>query len=353
MSTSINAAHQQQSLPATLRCIDKWFETKDCVSILLSAENPSPFKFKPGQFVTIGVEVEGKAEYRAYSISSLPNEQSLQLTIKRVDGGKVSNYMVDHLTIGDSVECLPVAGEFNNIDYPPQSIDGQKKVLLISAGCGITPVFSMARSWLAQSDSVDICFLHIARNIEQTIYFEQLEKMHQQEQMFDLKLLLKDAQSSGYPQGRLTAELLESLVPDFATRTVYLCGPSQFMLDVVSYLERLDFDMANFHQESFTPTESGTIKDTSASSDSVSIELPAFGQNLQVSKGTVLADALEQGGVPIIIACRSGICGSCKCKVKVGQVESSSHSPLSEEEIAQGYVLACSSTIESNVTIEL
>ncbi|GAK87825.1 NADH oxidoreductase hcr [Vibrio ponticus] len=111
--------------------------------------------------------------------------------------------------------------------------------------------------------------------------------------------------------------------------------------------------MSQFHQESFTPVQTEQTPLAQEEGEQVRIELPSLGQSLEVSRGALLADALEQGGVPIIIACRSGICGSCKCKVKVGQVESSSHSPLTEEEIAQGYVLACSSTLYGDITIEI
>ncbi|HAS61120.1 MAG TPA: hybrid-cluster NAD(P)-dependent oxidoreductase, partial [Vibrio sp.] len=117
--------------PIKLRCIEKWFETEDCVSILLSAEGEQAFQFKPGQFVTLGVKVEDKTEYRAYSISSLAGEAFLQLTIKRVVDGKVSNFIVDNLSVGDYVECLAPAGEFNCIDHPPVEIEQQKKVLLV------------------------------------------------------------------------------------------------------------------------------------------------------------------------------------------------------------------------------
>lgn len=337
--------------PIKLRCIEKWFETEDCVSILLSAEGEQAFQFKPGQFVTLGVKIDDKTEYRAYSISSLAGEAFLQLTIKRVVDGVVSNYIVDTLSVGDEVECLAPTGDFNCVDHPPVEIDQHKKVLLVSAGCGITPVYAMASAWLREDAPVDITFLHIAKSTQQTIYLDKLEAFAKNHSQFNLKLLLKNAESSGYPQGRLSADWLKTLVPDIKQRTVYLCGPSQFMLDTADYLQQIDFDMSQFYQESFTPrveSEEARLVD-----ESVSISVPSFGKTLQANKGALLADALEQGGVPLIVACRSGICGSCKCKVTVGLVESSSSSPLTPEEIDQGYVLACSSTLSSDVSIEL
>lgn len=129
----------QGSQTVTLRCVDKYHETADAVSLKLADLSESLlFEFKAGQFINLGVEIDGKMEFRAYSLSSLSGDDCLQLTIKRVDGGKVSNYIIDKLLIGDTVQALPPTGDFNCIDHPPIAINGRKKALLISAGCGIT-----------------------------------------------------------------------------------------------------------------------------------------------------------------------------------------------------------------------
>ncbi|MFW8630201.1 FAD-binding oxidoreductase [Vibrio natriegens] len=343
----------QGNQPVTLRCIDKYFETHDTVSIKLAELTESLlFQFKPGQFINLGVEIDGKLEFRAYSISSVNEDDHLQLTIKRVAGGKVSNYIVNSLLLGDTVQALPPAGEFNCIDHPPVLHDGKTKALLISAGCGVTPVFSMAKHWLNNQDesNVDIEFLHIARSPEETIYYDQLETFGAVYPNFHLKLLLKNREGTLHPQGRLDADWLQTLVPDFKQRTVYLCGPSQFMQDVHGYLSELGFDMSNFYQESFTPaaTEPSAVSDETAS-----VSVPDFAQTIYAQKGQVLADVLEGAGLPLIVACRSGICGSCKCKVRKGSVSSTSLETLTQEEIEQGYVLACSSTIEADLEVQI
>lgn len=341
----------QGNQPVTLRCMDKYFETHDTVSLILADLSESLlFEFKAGQFINLGVEVDNKMEYRAYSLSSLPGADHLQLTVKRVDGGKVSNFIIDKLLIGDTVQALPPAGEFNCIDHPPKVHQGQKKALLVSAGCGITPVFAMTKHWLNDEQDVDIEFLHIARSQQETIYFDLLETYNSVYPGFKLKLLLKNRGEALHPEGRLDAHWLQRLVPDFKDRTVYLCGPNQFMLDVQGYLSELGFDMGNFYQESFTPVAS---EPSEVSSESASIYVPGFAQTIKAQKGEVLADALENADLPLIVACRSGICGSCKCKVNKGDVSSTSHETLTPEEIEQGYVLACSSTIESDLEVQI
>ncbi|MGR5238044.1 2Fe-2S iron-sulfur cluster-binding protein [Vibrio alfacsensis] len=341
----------QGSQPVTLRCVDKYHETLDTVSLKLADLSESLlFEFKAGQFINLGVEVNGKIECRAYSLSSLSGDDYLQLTIKRVDAGKVSNYIIDKLLVGDTVQALPPTGEFNCIDHPPVTLQGKKKALLISAGCGITPVFAMAKQWLSNDEKVDIEFLHIARSQQETIYFDLLETYHAAYPDFHLKLLLKNRGDTLYPEGRLDAQWLLELVSDFKQRTVYLCGPRQFMQDVQGYLNELGFDMANFYQESFTPAAS---EETTVSNEGATVSVPNFAQSIDAKKGQVLAEVLEGAGLPLIVACRSGICGSCKCKVRQGSVSSASQETLTAEEIEQGYVLACSSTIESDLEVQI
>ncbi len=365
----------QNHHPVTLRCVDKLWETRDTVSLILSdlTEN-AIFDYKAGQFINLGVEIDGQLAFRAYSLSSLAGDDTLQLTIKRVEGGLVSNHLIDTLKIGDTVQALPPTGNFNCIDHPPIEINGRRKALLISAGCGITPVYAMARHWLYHEEDIDITFLHIARSPQETIYYDVLEAYHSQFDEFDLKLLLKHRGESTHAQGRLDEQWLAHLVPDLLERTVYLCGPNGFMQDTRHYLELLGFDMSRFFQESFTPTEHKTECDDLASGQTVTsqptsashqlkteaedqsrltVTLPAFAQSLDTQEGQLLADIMEEAGVPLILACRSGICGSCKCKVTAGKVQSTSHETLTPEEVDYGYVLACSSTVTEDVCIEI
>ncbi|MDD1793246.1 hybrid-cluster NAD(P)-dependent oxidoreductase [Enterovibrio sp. ZSDZ42] len=359
-----NAWQQHQAVQMT--CMDKWQETPDTVSIKLTVPSqPTTYTFKPGQFVSLGAEINGKTQYRAYSLSSVPGEDHLQLTIKRVDNGLVSNHIVDHLNIGDTVSVLKPAGEFNCIDFPPKKNLGEKtKVLLVSAGCGITPVYSMATFWLQTQQDIEIDFLHVAKDKAQTIYLDQLETLNALHDNFSLKLLLKESGDAPHPQGRLNQAWLTQLVPDIHSRSVYLCGPASFMTDVRSYLVAEGVNLAHFHEESFSPSDenviprfapenSGEHTDTAPAESGVQVHIPAFGQTVETQLGQTLADVLEDAGLPIIVACRSGVCGSCKCKVSAGHVASTSQETLTEEEIAQGYVLACSSTLSGDINIEL
>ena len=335
----------QNHQPETFVCINKWQQTPDTVTIelqpLVGAES---IDFKPGQFVSLGIRIDDKLLFRAYSISSTPQQSTLELTIKRVDGGKVSTYLVDTLAIGEKIQLLKPTGDFNCIDHPPEN----QRVLLISAGCGITPVYSMAKYWLEQNANIDICFIHVAKSPSQTLFFEQLNQLDRDNSHFNLQLLLKDKVNTDCHQGRLDKTWLEQLTPNLHQRTVYLCGPEGFMEDVSQYLQQLEFNMAQFFQESFTPI---AATETETLTTALTLNVPAFGQTLTANHGDNLAAALESAGLPLLVACRSGVCGSCRCKVTPNSVNSSSSMTLTAAEIEQGYVLACSSTLIDNTDV--
>ncbi|WP_234496313.1 hybrid-cluster NAD(P)-dependent oxidoreductase [Vibrio maritimus] len=328
-----------------LTCTKKWFETPDSVSFELSSDSEQgSFDFKAGQFSSLGFDIDGNKTFRAYSISSVPGEQRLKFTVKRVPNGLVSNHIVDSLAVGNKVDAQAPVGQFNNVDCVPK-----QKVLMLSAGCGVTPIMSMVDQWLVQDANIDIEFFHLAKSKQDAIYFDRLVELNRSVDHFNLNMLLEDNAGTTFPQGMISLEWINKLVADFRDRTVYLCGPTGFMEAVKSALEEAQFDMSQFHQESFTPTQVNTDVGESV----VKVAVPDFGMELEADEGSLLIDALEKGGVPVIAACRSGICGSCKCKVKVGQVESTSFETLSDEDRANGYVLACSSTIKSDVEVSL
>lgn len=346
--------HPEQT-PLVLK--ERQDETPDTVSFIFEAQDQSHFSFKPGQFVIVKVMIDGVELARAYSISSLPGLTIMQLTIKRVVGGAVSNFLIDHLKPGDVVWTLGIAGDFNIVDCKPRA-----KTIFISAGCGVTPVLSMARYLCSlPQNQVDMLFLHRAHDICNVISMREMERLKQGDSHFDYHLLLSECEgdeSEKVTQATLSINELRRLCPDYQECSVYLCGPQGFMHDVQEMLEADGFDMQHFHHEDFTPRnyvqdELIVSSELGQSSEKLTVSVPDFDYQAQVPQGALLLDVLDQGKVPLIAACRSGICGSCKCRVNKGHVVSSSHATLTSQEIEQGFVLACSSTITEDIEVSL
>ena len=367
-----------------LVCVERWNETVDVVSFRFQAGEPMKFDYKPGQFMTFVLEINGEQVCRSYTLSSSPSRPySLMVTIKRVAGGLVSNYLIDNLLLGQSVRVLPPAGQFNLFDIArlshkqpeTEKLDANllaitaQKYLFLSAGCGITPMYSMSRYLTDTQIDADIAFVHSARSENDIILKSSLATMANRFNAFKLSYALETVTETlgGLPKiafdfGRLSAQMLKTLVPDFAERTIYLCGPEPYMQAVKILLVELNFDMSRLYHESFATAEkvarsqlmqANSSDGTSENPPEVAFALSIGDRSTTLNQGQSLLEGIEAEGLPIIAACRSGVCGACKCQVLEGETVSTSVMTLSAAEIDAGFVLACSTTLTSDVRLKL
>ncbi|MDO6620473.1 MULTISPECIES: hybrid-cluster NAD(P)-dependent oxidoreductase [unclassified Shewanella] len=361
---SINAnqlllnADEWQRGEVQLRCTEKWHETHDVVSFRFQGLTPVKFNYKPGQFITFKLEIEGEIVYRSYTMSSSPSRPySIVVTVKRIAGGKVSNFLADKVNQGDIITLVGPDGAFNLVDIAAE------KYLFLSAGSGITPMYSMSRWLLDTKVGSDIAFVHSARTDEDIIFADSLGAMAYRSAQFQLSYLLENADelvegvnhtgNDSRMLGRIDIEKLQALVPDFMTRTIFVCGPEPYMVSVKSLIETSGFEMKNFHQESFTGAVKSPPSSTNTAATTSNFMLSIKDKKVALSAEQTLLDGIESEGLPIIAACRSGVCGACKCQVTSGTTESSSTMTLTAEEIAAGYVLACSTKITSDVSLKM
>lgn len=336
-----------QSQFEPLLCTNRTDETADATTFEFKKLDDALFEYKAGQFITFEVDVAGEVEYRAYSLSSTPSKpESVAVTIKRVEGGKVSNYLLDHLQPGIALPAMAPAGEFTieNNQVTPD-------ILLMSAGSGITPCMSMARWLLDTAQKVNIHFIYSARSEADIIMAKELQVLNVSNDNFQLSFILEETDSSEFIKGRLDISNFTQLVADVAGKTIFTCGPAPYMQVVETLAEERGVDMDLFHKESFVP-EVEVEEELSDNGVSYQVVAPQHGKNFTIKAGKTLLNALEEAGVPIIGACRSGVCGACKCKV-TGNVESSSQETLTAEQIGQGYVLSCSTKATSDIVVEL
>ena len=329
------------------RCIARRDETHDSASFTLAPDAPARFDYRPGQFVTISVEIDGQRHYRAYSISSSPlNITSITITVKRVPGGLVSNFLLDNLHAGGSLVTGVTAGEFYLSDEASVG-----KLVMLSAGSGVTPVMAMARWALERQHDAAIHFILGARSEQDIIFRDELLVMQERHPNFRLDLFLDNAE--GRPDrhaGFLTPERLDVLVTDAASCHFFLCGNPPYMEMIESWYRGRALPVERFHKENFTP-DALPVAEVSAKVFELSI--PGFGKTAAIRDGQALLEVLEATGVPLIAACRSGVCGSCKCKVTSGEVERVSTATLTDDDVNAGLVLACSTRARSSVTVDL
>ncbi|WP_019505500.1 FAD-binding oxidoreductase [Pleurocapsa sp. PCC 7319] len=241
-----------------LKCVQIINETADVKTFSFISDPPVKFNYQPGQFVTLSLDINGKKVKRSYSISSTPSRpHSLEITVKRVPAprdepsappGLVSNWLHDHMRVGSQIEVNGPMGKFTNFANP------SNKLLLISAGSGITPMMSMSR-WICDTVSnINIVFVHSARSPEDIIFRQELEMMSARYPNFELAITITRPQSGqswcGYT-GRINDTILPAIAPDYKERTVYVCGSNPFMKATKELLQKIHFPMENYYEESF------------------------------------------------------------------------------------------------------
>jgi ferredoxin-NADP reductase len=292
---------------------------------------------EPGQYLRIGVVVNGVHHWRAYSITSDPGRPDgfISITPKLVDAGKVSPHLVRQMTPGCIVRLGGVEGTFTLPDPLPE------KLLFISAGSGITPIMSMLRDLDRREELRDAVHLHSARTRDDVIFGDRLRKLS--EKNAGLRL---HEQLTG-EMGRLAPSDLDELVPDWRERETFLSGPAE-MIDAFSEHYEAHGDCDRLHLERFQPViggpdgaegEGGTI--TFAKSDTEATAEP--GQPILV--------AGEEAGLELPFGCRMGICHTCVGKLCSGQLRD-----LRTGEVhgTEGEVVrTCVNAPEGPVTIEL
>lgn len=344
-----------------VECVKVIDETIDVRTYCFTSTKPVMHFYKPGQFVTLELEIDGLQVLRSYTISSSPSvPYSFSITVKRAPGGKVSNWLHDNLRQGDQIAVHGPVGIFNCIDITAD------KVLLLSGGVGITPIMSMARWWFDTNGEVDIVFAHSARTPSDIIYRRELEYMDSRITNFNLNLICEKYNIgeswSGY-SGFFDEDKLRIIAPDFFERTVYCCGPTPYMKAVKNMLERLGFNMANYHEESFGAPPEEAKQDAEqqaedAAGESVdnetllAVEFSKTGKSVKIKPGDTVHSAASRVGLHIPKACGMGICGTCKVKKTEGEVIMSHNGGITEEDVAAGYILTCCSVPQGNVSVE-
>jgi ferredoxin-NADP reductase len=273
-------------------------ETCDAVSLVIKPGRGWR-AHTPGQYVRIGVDVDGVRQWRAYSLTSDTDRADghIAITVKAIPEGKVSNHLVRRVTVGTIVQLDHAAGEFTLPAVAPA------KMLFITAGSGITPVMGMLRNMPDQID--DIVVIHSAPTPDDVIFAGELRMLARQGR---IRLIEKHTDTDGM----LSTGELDALVDDLAERETWACGPTG-MLDALEQHWNDTGMPERLHTERFRPTvvtagEGGTVTFTKTATV------------LDTRGDQTLLDAGEAAGVLMPSGCRMGICFGCVAPLRQGAV---------------------------------
>ncbi|TDQ83358.1 ferredoxin-NADP reductase [Dongia mobilis] len=319
--------------PLTVRSVVP--ETADAASLVFDTPADDVFDYRAGQYLTLRLQIAGRPVLRCYSMSSAPVAgEPLAITVKRVAGGVVSNWLIDHVRPGDRILARPPSGTFVLAPEP-------RPLLLFAGGSGITPVFAILRQALA-GDGPAIRFFYASQSPEAEIFRTALDRV--QAAHADRLTLHRHYDSrDGHPDMARLADFAVGTGDAIAESAIaYVCGPAPFMNNVEAALAQVGLDPARIHSERFVmPAPEAVPALGDAASLTIAIDCGVGIRQISCrADQTILAAALDQR-LPVPWSCGQGICGACIAELTAGSVAMPQSDLLTAEERKDGLILLC------------
>lgn len=299
--------------------------------------------YKAGQFLTFVFEDEHGEERRSYSLSSSPAvSEPLTITVKRVENGKYSRPIIDHMQVGAALLSTGAAGQFTL----PENIERYRQVFFFAAGIGITPIFSLIKTLLYKHPSIEVILIYSNSSIEKTVYYEDLLQLHR---MFPKQLRLEFLISSSrnLSRARLSKWLMPQLLEMYTKarreeQLFYTCGPFAYMRMVTIALEELKYAREQVKKEIFDTTRPvPKMEPPDKDPHKVLLRLKDREVDLDVQFPQTILQAARDAGVALPFSCETGRCGSCLMTCVKGRAWMSYNEVLTDKEIEEGKVLTC------------
>lgn len=313
--------------------VDVRTETEDSATVTIKPGWGFTGQYRPGQYVGIGLRVDGRWHWRSYSLTSVPQRDArhITITVKATPEGFLSSHLVNGVRPGTIVRLATPKGEFALPDPPPE------KILFVSAGSGITPLIAMLRSLTGRGQTPDIVHIHSAPSEDDVIFRDELRALERDHPSYRLHLHLTGT------DGRFDFERLHEVAPDWESRPTWACGPSQ-MLDTVEKVWQdagLDDDL---HIERFT------IDRTDKGGEGGTVTFAISDKTIEIDGATSLLEAGEKVGIQMPFGCRMGICQTCVLPLESGHVRDFRSG---DEHGAGDRINTCVSTASGDCTLKI
>lgn len=328
-------------------------ETQDAKTLRFLLPLGQRLSARPGQFLTFEWMIDGRTVNRSYSICSSPLQAGyIEITPKRVENGCVSCFLNDRAEVGLTVKARGPYGKF----YFDEN--QHRRIVLIAAGSGITPMMAILRYIDDRCISVDTTLIYCTRTRQDVFFRDKLSELQARLKRFRWVSVLSQpgTEWTGW-KGRLRREILEREVERRHEATFFLCGPPSFMELGRSLLAELGVERSRILQESFGGAVAGE-KNSSAAQDSAStvgspkLRFSRSEATFPVSPEETLLECSERNGILLPSGCRQGICGTCATRLLRGRVKMENEEALNDEMRLHGYILPCVSRPLEDVTLD-
>jgi len=328
-------------------------QTPDSVAVAFDVPDDlrEVFAFRPGQYLTLSTDIDGKEARRSYSICSAPGDPHLRVGVKRVADGRFSSFVNETLSIGDVIRVMPPEGRFTSL------IGERHDYILIAAGSGITPMLSIARTVLGHERDSTVTLIYGNRASDQIMFLEELEDLKDAHmRRFSLiHVLSRETQDVALLNGRIDGVRIRELaargaIDPLAADGIFLCGPGEMIDSVSAELASLGVDADKVRFERFTPSGDApkprprSAEAEKAAQDGIAIEVVVDGVRRSfdmIDQDATVLDAAHRKGLELPYSCANGMCCTCRCRVVEGEAEMAVNYSLQPWEIEAGFTLAC------------
>ena len=292
------------------------------------------FDHAPGQYIGIGVEVEGRFHWRSYSLSSEPlrDGRTISITVKAMPEGFLSEHLVSGLEPGTIVRLEAPQGEFILPDPPPD------RMLFLVGGSGITPVMSMLRTMSRRGSMPDVVLAYSAVNEDDMMFAGELRALAKSEKNLRLYERFTDA------DGILTPDQLDDVCPDWRERETWACGPAPMLDATIEHYEKHDRE-DHLHIERFS------LALDSGGAAGGTVTFGVGGKSIEVDGATTLLEAGEEAGINMLFGCRMGICHTCDVPLVSGRIKDLRSGQ--EHDQPNEYIQTCISVAAGDCTLNV
>ena len=277
--------------------------------------------FIAGQYLNIHLTINGMPVNRAYSISSSPRnarEGYYELTLKYVQDGLVSRYVLDNWKEGDEVELSGPAGTFY---YSP--LRDARTVVCLAGGSGITPFLSLASAIADGDEDFRMILLYGSRTEDAILYKAEFDRLAKDERI-QVVHVLSDEEKPGFEHGFIRADLIRKYAPAEEPYSVFVCGPQGMYRFVDREIEKLGLARKYVRHELFGEVHDARAQEGYPGTDLTTVKITvSIRDTTRTVTGSVydtILQTLEKNGITVPTSCRSGECGFCHSVLKSGQV---------------------------------